>query len=303
MIVKNSLELIGNTPTVKLQNIVDGDMADVFVKLEGFNPGGSIKDRAALFMIEEAEKSGELKTGDVIVEPTSGNTGIGLALIGKIKGYDVKIVMPDSMSQERRNIIKSYGAELVLTDGKNGMKGAIERAYEIKDQEGNVFIPDQFANKSNFMAHYEGTSLELLRDFDNIDAFVAGVGTGGTITGIGKRFKEEDENIKIVAVEPYESSVISGGSINPHKIQGIGAGFIPEILNVSLIDKVVRVKSDNALSMVKKLLIEEGIFVGISSAANIIAAIEIAKELGKGKTVVTISPDGGEKYISMGLFY
>jgi cysteine synthase A len=254
-------------------------------------------------MIEEAEKNGELKKGYVIVEPTSGNTGIGLALIGKIKGYKVKIVMPDSMSAERRNIIKSYGAELVLTDGKEGMKGAIEKAYEIKEKEGNVFIPNQFSNESNFKAHYDSTSLEILRDFEKIDAFVAGVGTGGTITGIGKRFKEKDKKIEIIAVEPYESSVISGGTINPHKIQGIGAGFIPKILDVSLIDRTIRVKSDEAVSMVKKLLTEEGLFVGISSAANVIAAMEVAKELGKGKTVITVSPDSGDKYISMGLFY
>lgn len=303
MLKQNSLELIGKTPMVRVAKLVGEDMADVYVKLESFNPGGSVKDRAAYQMILDAEDSGALKPSGVIVEPTSGNTGIALAMIGKMKGYEVKIVMPDSMSLERRNIIKSYGAELILTDGKLGMKGAIEEAERLNDEHEDYFLPGQFTNESNVKAHYIGTGVEILKDLETVDAFVAGVGTGGTISGVGARLKEADENTLIVGVEPKESNILSGGEIGSHSIQGIGAGFIPAILKRDVIDKIIEVETEAAKKMTKEVLMTEGLFLGISSAANIVAALEVAKELGKGKTVVTIAPDSGSKYISMGLYY
>jgi len=303
MLKQNSLELIGKTPIVRMVKLVSEDMADVYVKLESFNPGGSVKDRAAYQMVLDAEESGELKEGGVIVEPTSGNTGIALAMIGKMKGYDVKIVMPDSMSVERRNIIKSYGAELILTDGKLGMKGAIEEAERLARENEHYYLPGQFTNDSNVKAHYVGTGVEILKDIETVDAFVAGIGTGGTISGVGKRLKEEQPNVLIVGVEPKESNILSGGDIGPHGIQGIGAGFIPRILNRKVIDEVIEVETEEAKKMTKEVLMTEGLFLGVSSAANIVAALEVAKKLGKGKTVVTIAPDNGSKYISMGLYY
>ncbi len=303
MLKQNSLELIGKTPIVRMVKLVSEDMADVYVKLESFNPGGSVKDRAAYQMVLDAEESGELKEGGVIVEPTSGNTGIALAMIGKMKGYDVKIVMPDSMSVERRNIIKSYGAELILTDGKLGMKGAIEEAERLARENEQYYLPGQFTNDSNVKAHYLGTGVEILKDIETVDAFVAGIGTGGTISGVGKRLKEEQPNVLIVGVEPKESNILSGGDIGPHGIQGIGAGFIPRILNQKVIDEVIEVETEEAKKMTKEVLMTEGLFLGVSSAANIVAALEVAKRLGKGKTVVTIAPDNGSKYISMGLYY
>lgn len=302
MIYKNILELIGNTPVVKLSNLVDDNMAEVYVKLEKFNLGGSIKDRAALFMIEEAEKNGVLKNDSIILEPTSGNTGIALAMIGKLKGYEVHIVMPDSMSKERRDLITSYGAKLILSDGKDGMSGAIKKAYELAQNDKRYFIPQQFENHANTKAHYETTALEIINDFDTLDAFVAGVGTGGTISGNAKRLKQKFSDIKIIAVEPQSSAVLSGQKAGAHKIQGIGAGFIPDICDVSLIDEIIQVSNENAFKICKDLANKEGLFLGISSGANVYAAIYIAQKLGKGKKVLTIAPDGGEKYLSTGVF-
>ncbi|EKN41225.1 cysteine synthase A, partial [Clostridium botulinum CFSAN001627] len=302
MLYENSIDLIGNTPMFKLNNMREENMADVYVKLEKFNPGGSIKDRAALGMIEEAEKMGKIKPGDIIVEPTSGNTGIGLAMVGRLKGYKVIIVMPDSMSIERRNMIKAYGAELVLTEGNKGMTGAIEKAEELARDKKRYFIPQQFSNRANSKKHYETTAVEILKDVDDLDAFVASVGTGGTIAGIGRRLKEFNKNIKVVAVEPYNSPVISGGKAAPHKIQGIGAGFIPDVYEKDVVDDVMTITDEESYEYARRFGAEEGILVGISSGANIAAAIKIAKKLGKGKKVVTVAPDGGEKYISTGLY-
>ncbi|KEJ03772.1 cysteine synthase [Clostridium botulinum A2B3 87] len=302
MLYESSIDLIGNTPMFKLNNMQEENMADVYVKLEKFNPGGSIKDRAALGMIEEAEKMGKIKPGDIIVEPTSGNTGIGLAMVGRLKGYKVIIVMPDSMSIERRNMIKAYGAELVLTEGNKGMTGAIEKAEELARDKKGYFIPQQFSNRANSKKHYETTAVEILKDVEDLDAFVASVGTGGTIAGIGRRLKEVNKNIKVVAVEPYNSPVISGGKAAPHKIQGIGAGFIPDVYEKDVVDDVMTITDEESYEYARRFGAEEGILVGISSGANIAAAIKIAKKLGKGKKVVTVAPDGGEKYISTGLY-
>ncbi|AJD31918.1 MULTISPECIES: cysteine synthase A [Clostridium] len=302
MLYENSIGLIGSTPMFKLNNMKEEDMADVYIKLEKFNPGGSIKDRAALGMIEEAEKMGKIKPGDIIVEPTSGNTGIGLAMVGRLKGYKVIIVMPDSMSIERRNMIKAYGAELVLTEGNKGMTGAIEKAEELARDKKGYFIPQQFSNRANSKKHYETTAVEILKDVENLDVFVASVGTGGTIAGIGRRLKEFNKNIKVVAVEPHNSPVISGGKAAPHKIQGIGAGFVPEVYERDVVDEVMTITDEESYEYARRFGTEEGILVGISSGANIAAAIKIAKKLGKGKKVVTVAPDGGEKYISTGLY-
>lgn len=302
MIFNNSVELIGDTPVVKLSNLKEEGMAEIYIKLEGKNPGGSIKDRAALGMIEEAEKKGILKKGGTIIEPTSGNTGIALVLIGVLKGYRVIVVMPDTMSIERRNIVKAYGGELVLTDGVLGMRGAIEKAEELSASMPGSFIPQQFTNSANPKKHYESTAEEILRDFDHLDAFVTGVGTGGTITGIGKKLKERIKNIKIYAVEPETSAVISGEGPGKHKIQGIGAGFIPDVLDLDIVDKVVRITDTEAYEAARDTSKKEGLLLGISSGANISAAIKIAKELGEGKKVLTISPDGGEKYLSTDLY-
>ncbi len=302
MIYNGILELIGKTPILKLNNLVSGDnMAEVYVKLEKFNPGGSVKDRAALGMIEKAEKEGLLKKGSIIVEPTSGNTGIGLALIGKLKGYKVIIVMPETMSKERRDLIKAYGAELVLTDGSKGMKGAIEKAVEIAVGD-EYFIPQQFENYANPEKHYETTAEEIYKDIPDLDAIVAGVGTGGTLVGISKNLKNKNAQIKTVAVEPFSSPILSGGKPGAHKIQGIGAGFIPGIYDEKYIDEVLKVKDEDALKITKDVAQIEGVLVGISSGAAIYGAIEIAKKLGKGKKVLAIAPDGGEKYISMGIY-
>ncbi|AIY79460.1 cysteine synthase A [Clostridium botulinum] len=302
MIYNGILELIGKTPILKLNNLVsDDNMAEVYVKLEKFNPGGSVKDRAALGMIEKAEKEGLLKKGSIIVEPTSGNTGIGLALIGKLKGYKVIIVMPETMSKERRDLIKAYGAELVLTDGSKGMKGAIEKAVEIAVGD-EYFIPQQFENYANPEKHYETTAEEIYKDIPDLDAIVAGVGTGGTLVGISKNLKNKNAQIKTVAVEPFSSPILSGGKPGAHKIQGIGAGFIPGIYDEKYIDEVLKVKDEDALKITKDVAQIEGVLVGISSGAAIYGAIEIAKKLGKGKKVLAIAPDGGEKYISMGIY-
>ena len=301
MIYNSMLDLIGKTPILKLNNMVGENSADVYVKLEKFNPGGSVKDRAALGMIERAEEAGLLKKGSVIVEPTSGNTGIALAMIGRVKGYKVIIVMPETMSKERRDLIKAYGAELVLTEGNRGMKGAIEKATEMVNEHG-YFMPQQFENIANPEKHYETTAQEIYEDINDLNAFVAGVGTGGTITGIGKSLKEKISDIEIVAVEPSNSQVIAGKNPGPHKIQGIGAGFVPQNYKQEYVDKVVAVSDENAIKTAVDFAKNEGILVGISSGAAIYAAIEIAKKLGKGKKVLAIAPDGGEKYISMGIY-
>ena len=281
--------------------MISEDSADVYVKLEKFNLGGSIKDRAALGMIERAEKDGVLKEGSVIVEPTSGNTGIALAMIGRVKGYKVIIVMPETMSKERRDLIKAYGAELVLTEGAKGMRGAIERATQMVNEHG-YFMPQQFENIANPEKHYETTAEEIYEDINDLDVFVAGVGTGGTITGIGKKLKEKINGIEIVAVEPSNSQVIAGNKPGAHKIQGIGAGFMPQNYNGEYVDKVIAVSDDDAIKTAVDFSKNEGVLVGISSGAAIYAAMEIAKRIGKGKKVLAIAPDGGEKYISMGIY-
>ncbi len=297
---ENIVELIGKTPMVRLKK--EKGLADIYVKLEKFNPSGSVKDRAAHQMIVDAETDGKLQKGDIILEPTSGNTGVALAMIGKAMGYEVTLVMPSSMSQERRDIISSYGANLVLTDPAKGMTGAIDKAYEMAKDNSKYYIPNQFENNSNIKAHYNSTGVEIYHELPKIDIFVAGVGTGGTLGGIGKYLKECDENIKIVAVEPSKSAVLSGGTGGAHKIQGIGAGFIPKILDTSIIDEVITIDDEIAYKMTRNVLDSDGLFLGISSGSNIAAAKILAAKLGEGKIVVTVAPDGGEKYISTGVF-
>ena len=301
MIYNNLLDLIGNTPVVKI-DFKDENIADVYVKLEKFNLSGSVKDRAALGMIEAAEKEGLLKEGSVIIEPTSGNTGIALALIGRLKGYKVIIVMPDTMSIERRSTLKAYGAELILTDGTKGMGEAIAVAEKLAAENSNYFLPQQFNNKANPEKHYETTAKEIIDDFKIIDAFVAGVGTGGTIVGVAKRLKERSKDTKVVGVEPSTSAVLSGEKPGKHSIQGIGTGFIPKNYDASVVDEIVKISSEEAVEYAKKASHDFGLFVGISSGANIAAAYQVAKKLGKGKIVVTLAPDGGEKYLSVEAF-
>ena len=301
MIYNNLLDLIGNTPVVKV-DFKDENIADVYVKLEKFNLSGSVKDRAALGMIEAAEKEGLLKEGSVIIEPTSGNTGIALALIGRLKGYKVIIVMPDTMSIERRSTLKAYGAELILTDGTKGMGEAIAVAEKLAAENSNYFLPQQFNNKANPEKHYETTAKEIIDDFKIIDAFVAGVGTGGTIVGVAKRLKERSKDTKVVGVEPSTSAILSGENPGKHSIQGIGTGFIPKNYDASVVDEIVKISSEEAVEYAKKASHDFGLFVGISSGANIAAAYQVAKKLGKGKIVVTIAPDGGEKYLSVEAF-
>lgn len=304
-IVNNITELIGNTPLVRLNNITKGCFADIIAKLESFNPGGSVKDRIALSMIESAEKEGKLTKDKIIIEPTSGNTGIGLAMIGAIKGYKVILVMPESMSLERRALLRAFGAELILTPKEEGMRGAIRKVEEIVNSNPEkYFIPMQFENPANPEIHKKTTAEEIWRDTDGkVDIIVGGVGTGGTITGIGEVLKRRKPEIKIIAVEPEKSPVLSGGVPSPHKIQGIGAGFIPKVLNMSIIDEIIKVSDEDALNTTKKLIREEGILCGISSGAACFAALEIAKRHeNKGKMIVTILPDTGERYISTELF-
>lgn len=301
--VDNITQIIGGTPVVKLRNVVDDNAADVYVKLEYQNPGGSVKDRIALAMIEKAEREGKIKPGDTIVEPTSGNTGIGLAFVCAAKGYKAVFTMPETMSQERRNLLKAYGAELVLTPGSEAMKGAIKKAKELKEEHG-YFEPQQFENTANPEVHELTTGPELLQQFEGktIDAFLAGVGTGGTLSGVGKVLKKEYPNIEIVAIEPEASPVLSGGEPGPHKLQGLGAGFIPGTLNTEIYDSIIKVGNDTAMEMSRRVAKEEGILAGISSGAAIYAAIQKAKELGKGKTVVTVLPSNGERYLSTPLY-
>ena len=302
MIYNGVLELVGKTPILKVNNLInDENVADIYVKLEKFNPGGSVKDRAALGMIEKAEKEGLLKSGSIIVEPTSGNTGIALAMIGKLKGYKVIIVMPETMSEERRALIKAYGAELILTDGKKGMKGAIAKAEELSKQPG-YFIPSQFDNEANKEKHYETTAEEILKDVPDVDVFIAGVGTGGTVTGVSKKLKEKLKNVRTIAAEPEKSKVLSGGKPGPHSIQGIGAGFVPSIYESEVIDEVFAVTDEDAFKEAKEFAAKEGLLVGISTGCALSVAKNIAKEIGKDKKIVLIAPDGGEKYISMGLY-
>lgn len=302
MIFNNIYELVGNTPMIKLNRLTDEGMAEVLVKLESFNPGSSVKDRIALSMIEKAEEMELIKPGDTIIEPTSGNTGIGLAMVGAAKGYKVILVMPETMSIERRKLMKAYGAELVLTDGKKGMRGAVEEADRLAKENG-YFMPQQFKNIANPQIHMKTTAQEILKQTEGkIDMFIAGVGTGGTITGVGRILKREIPNIKIVAVEPKDSPVLSGGQPGPHKIQGIGAGFIPDILDKDVIDEVITVTAEQAFQTSRKLAKKEGILVGISSGAAIFVALSKAMDLGKGKRIVTVAPDTGERYLSTDLF-
>lgn len=296
-------QIIGNTPVVKLRNVVDDDAADIYVKLEYQNPGGSVKDRIALTMIEKAEREGKIKPGDTIVEPTSGNTGIGLAFVCAAKGYKAVFTMPETMSQERRNLLKAYGAELVLTPGSEAMKGAIKKAKELKEEH-DYFEPQQFENPANPEIHELTTGPELVEQFEGrqIDAFLAGVGTGGTLSGVGKVLKKEYPNVEIVAIEPEASPVLSGGEPGPHKLQGLGAGFVPDTLNTEVYDSIIKVGNDTAMDMARRVAREEGILAGISSGAAIYAAIQKAKELGKGKTVVTVLPSNGERYLSTPLY-
>ena len=302
MIYKNILETIGNTPHVRLNKLTGQDDAEIIAKIESFNPGSSVKDRIALYMIEEAEKEGILKKESIIVEPTSGNTGIGLAMVASVKGYRIKLTMPETMSLERRKILKAFGAELVLTEGAKGMVGAIEKAEEIAKQDPYVFIPRQFRNKANIKAHIETTAKEILREVKTFDAFVAGVGTGGTITGVAAALKGILPDARFIAVEPADSPVLSGGVKGPHKIQGIGAGFVPEIFRRELIDEIIKVTNEDSFRTSERLAREEGILAGISSGANTWAALEVAKRLGKGKRVVVLLPDTGERYLSTQLF-
>ncbi|THE11485.1 cysteine synthase A [Bacillus timonensis] len=301
--VANSIyELIGQTPVVKLNHLVDEDSADVYVKLEFFNPGSSVKDRISLAMIEAAEKNGDLKPGDTIIEPTSGNTGIGLAMVAAAKGYRAILVMPDTMSMERRNLLRAYGAELVLTPGAEGMKGAVNKAEELVKEHG-YYMPQQFDNPANPEVHRLTTGKEIVEQMgDQLDAFVAGIGTGGTITGAGQVLKEKYSDIQIVAVEPADSAILSGGKPGPHKIQGIGANFVPSVLNTELYDEVFTVKNEEAIETARRTGQEEGFLVGISSGAAIFAALQIAKKLGKGKKVLAIVPDNGERYLSTVLY-
>ncbi len=299
-IAENILQFIGNTPHVRLNRVVTDGMAEVIAKLEYFNPGGSVKDRISLFMIEDAEKKGLIKPGATIIEPTSGNTGIGLAMVCAVKGYKCILTMPESMSIERIHILKSFGAEVILTPAIEGMQGAIKKAKEILKNTPNSFMPQQFKNPSNPEAHRETTAKEILEvTGGNLDAFVAGVGTGGTITGVGEILKKYSPDIKIIAVEPASSPVLSGGDPGPHKIQGIGAGFVPDVLNTKIIDEIIKVKDKEAFNMAKRLAKEEGLLVGISSGAACFAALQIAEKLGKGKRVLVILPDTGERYFSV----
>ena len=303
---KNILETVGNTPLVELNNLKEklSFAGNIIAKVEFFNPAGSVKDRIAKAMIEEAEKAGLINKNTVLVEPTSGNTGIGLSMVAASKGLRIILTMPETMSIERRNLLKAYGAELVLTDGSKGMKGAIEKAEELAKEIPNAFIPSQFTNPANPNIHYLTTGKEIYRDLDGkVDFFVAGVGTGGTISGVGKALKEQNPNIKVVAVEPLTSPVLSEGHAGPHKIQGIGAGFVPKTLNTSIYDEIIRVSNEDAFATGKLIARTEGTLVGISSGAALFAAIELAnRPENKGKNIVVLLPDTGERYLSTPMF-
>lgn len=305
-IVQSITELIGDTPLVRLNRMVPEDSAEVYVKLEYQNPGASVKDRIAISMIEVAEQEGILKPGDTIVEPTSGNTGIGLAMVAAAKGYKAILVMPETMSLERRNLLRAYGAELVLTPGSEGMNGAVRKAEELVKENTTYFLPQQFKNQANVKVHRETTGPEIVEAINSLDgkldAFIAGIGTGGTISGAGEVLKQNFEGIKIYAVEPAASPILSGGTPGPHKIQGIGANFVPDILNREIYDGVLTVENEEAFEYARRAAKEEGILCGISSGAAISAALKVAKELGKGKRVVAVVPSNGERYLSTPLF-
>ena len=299
---RSVLDLIGSTPVVKLRSLPGKNDAEVWAKMESFNPGGSVKDRICLNMIEIAEREGKLKPGATIVEPTSGNTGIGLALIAAVKGYNLILTMPDTMSEERRSLLSAYGAHLILTPDTKGMGGAIHKAEALLQEHGDYYMPQQFNNPANPDMHRKTTAVELLKQFKRIDAFVAGVGTGGTITGVGEVLKQKMKNVRVCAVEPAASPVISGGEPGYHKIQGIGAGFIPAVLNRQILDEIITVSDEEATLLTRRLAAEEGLLVGISSGAACAAALKVAKALGKGHVVVTIFADKGEHYLSTDLF-
>ncbi|EHQ88004.1 cysteine synthase A [Desulfosporosinus youngiae] len=301
-VVDTITDLIGKTPLIRLQRLVKPGMADIYVKVEFFNPGGSVKDRIAWGMIKDAEERGVLRPGGTIIEPTSGNTGIGLAMIAAARGYRLLVVMPDSLSVERRMLMSAYGAEFVLTPGAEGMNGAITEAKRLLKENPDYFMPQQFENPANPEAHRKTTALELMEQLQDIHGFVAGIGTGGTITGIGEVLKARLPEIKIIGVEPASSPVISGGQPGPHKIQGIGAGFIPDILNKTILDQVVQVSNENAMDTARRLAREEGLLVGISSGAAVSAALQAASALGEGKNLVVLAPDTGERYLSTELF-
>lgn len=299
---RSILDLIGSTPVVKLRTLPGKNDAEVWAKMESFNPGGSVKDRICLNMIQTAERDGKLKPGATIVEPTSGNTGIGLALIAAVRGYRLVLTMPDTMSEERRSLLSAYGAHLILTPDTKGMGGAIHKAEELLQEHSDYFMPQQFNNPANPEIHRKTTAVELLKQFKRIDAFVAGVGTGGTITGVGEVLKDRMKNVRVCAVEPAASPVISGGEPGYHKIQGIGAGFIPAVLNRQVLDEVITVSDEEATTYTRRLAAEEGLLVGISSGAACCAALKVGKKLGKGCVVVTIFADKGEHYLSTDLF-